>query len=128
MPILLKVHLATILFSFIGFVLRGIWRLQGSMLLETRFARVLPHVNDSVLFFSGLGMVVLTHQYPWQQPWLATKLLALLLYIFLGAKALRAGGSRATRAVYWVLALLVFAYIVLVARYHHPLPLVVAWT
>jgi uncharacterized membrane protein SirB2 len=49
-------------------------------------------------------------------PWLTAKFLALLLYILLGSVAIRHGRTRSARIVAWLLALVVFGYIVAVAR------------
>jgi uncharacterized membrane protein SirB2 len=54
--------------------------------------------------------------------WLTTKVIALLLYIGLGFVALRYGRSKAVRLSAWIIAQLVFTYIVLVAISHNPWP------
>ncbi|HSM98024.1 MAG TPA: SirB2 family protein [Gallionella sp.] len=49
-------------------------------------------------------------------------MLALLLYIALGFIALKYGRSRTVRISAWIMAQLVFVYIVLVAISHNPWP------
>ena len=53
--------------------------------------RVLPHINDSMLLFTGMLMMQIV---PWQpfgaSKWLGVKLLLVLTYIFVGAFCLRA--------------------------------------
>ena len=49
-------------------------------------------------------------------PWLTAKFLALLLYILLGSVAIRHGRTRRVRSVAWMMALVVFGYIVAVFR------------
>ena len=53
--------------------------------------RVLPHINDSMLLFTGMLMMQIV---PWQpfgaNKWLGVKLLLVLAYIFVGAFCLRA--------------------------------------
>jgi uncharacterized membrane protein SirB2 len=112
---LLKLHIATVLLSLAGFVARGVWMLRGSSLLRARWVRVTPHIIDTLLLASGIGLVFTLHLYPTQQPWLVAKLVALLVYIVLGTIALKRGRTRGVRAGAWVAALAVFFYILAVA-------------
>lgn len=112
-------HVSCVVLSFCGFALRGYWRVRQTQSLRRRWARVLPHVVDSGLFFSGLAMAVVYRWSPLEHPWLLAKLLALLAYIGLGALALRYGRPWQVGA-----ALLVFAYMVAVALTKSPLPLI----
>ena len=115
-------HLATAALSIGGFVLRGLWMLRRSPLLEARLTRILPHINDTLLFGAGLWLLFATAQYPHQQPWLAAKLVALVIYVLLGMVALRRGRSHAIHITAFVAALAVFGYIVAVAVLRTPLP------
>jgi uncharacterized membrane protein SirB2 len=56
------------------------------------------------------------------QSWLTAKVLALLLYILLGTVAIRHGRTRRVRIVAWILALVVFGYMVAVARTRFAFP------
>lgn len=103
---------------------RGVWMLAGSPLLHTRPVRILPHVIDTLLFVTAIGRMIQIHQYPGVTPWLTAKLIAVLVYIALGELALRRVRDRRIRATAWVAALFVFAYIVLIAIGHRPLPLI----
>ncbi len=115
------VHLSCVVISITGFTLRAALMLAGSSLLRRRWVRTLPHVVDSLLFFSGLGLAYLLHQYPVTSPWLTAKLAGLVLYVVFGAVALR--GSRLPRRLTaLVLAYLSFAYIVHTALTKNPLP------
>lgn len=112
-------HITCVVLSGCGFVLRSGWRLMAPRHLRRRWVRILPHIIDSTLFFSGLAMLWMYRWWPHHQPWLMAKLLALLVYIFLGALALRQG------RVWQILAAMgVFAYIVSVALTRNPWP----WT
>lgn len=104
------------------FLLRGIWMLAGSPLLQRRWVRVAPHLIDTLLLSSALVMVFWSAQYPFVQPWLTAKVLALTLYIILGAIALKRGKSRGARIQAFAAALAVFAYIVSVALSKQPIP------
>lgn len=104
------------------FLLRGIWMLAGSPLLQRRWVRVAPHLIDTLLLSSALVMVFWSAQYPFVQHWLTAKVLALTLYIILGAIALKRGKSRGARIQAFAAALAVFAYIVSVALSKQPIP------
>lgn len=109
------VHIASATLSASLFLLRGIWMLDASNMLQQRWVKVLPHIVDTFLLTSALIMVFWSKQYPFEQNWLSAKLLALLLYIVLGSIALKRGKNRKIRAAAFFAALFVLAYIVLVA-------------
>jgi len=114
--LLLKLtHVTCAVLSYAGFLLRGIWMIRDSRMLERRWVRVLPHVVDTVLLASAIALAVMLKQYPLAEPWLTAKLVALLLYIGLGMVALRRGATRRTRTAAWIAAQAVFLYIVAVA-------------
>ena len=108
-------HVGTVILTGGLFLLRYLWMLRGSPLLQKRWVRTLPHVNDTLLLISGLAMAQRLQQYPFTQPWLTAKLVALLAYIVLGSVALKRGRSRRQRALAGVLAIGCFGYIVVVA-------------
>jgi uncharacterized membrane protein SirB2 len=116
-PILKAAHVATVALSWLMFFVRGLWMLARSPLLERRWVRVAPHVNDTVLLAAGVWMAVLMRQYPGTHGWLTAKVVALFVYVGLGAVALRR-----RRLSAWIAAQLVFLYIVAVALTRDPLP------
>jgi uncharacterized membrane protein SirB2 len=120
--ILKTLHLTTIAVTFALFLLRGAWMMAGSARLQARWVRVVPHVNDTLLLASGIALAVLIQQYPLVHGWLTAKLFALIAYIVLGTVALKRGRTRSLRIAAWVAALLVFGYMVAVARAHDPFP------
>lgn len=117
-----SLHIALALLSLSGFILRGMWMLRGSALLQRRAARIMPHIVDTLLLLSGLFMLIRYHIYPTQQPWLAAKLSVLLVYIVLGSIALKRGASLRLRAIALALALFAFAYMLAAALTHRALP------
>jgi uncharacterized membrane protein SirB2 len=110
------VHIGAALISFLGFFGRSLWMIQGSPRLQERWVRVLPHVVDTVLLGSAIALAVRIHQYPGVHAWLTAKVAALLVYIVLGSIALKRGRTKSQRVAAWIGALLVFGYIVGVAR------------
>lgn len=108
-------HIASVVLSGTLFLVRGLWMLYSPAMLERRWVKTVPHVVDTVLLASAVTMVVWSAQYPFAQDWLTAKVVALVAYIMLGTIALRRGRSKAARTGAFILALLVFAYIVRVA-------------
>lgn len=85
-----------------------------------RALRVLPHVNDTLLLVSAIGMLMSINANPMQIPWLMSKLILLLAYIGVGAACLRsAAGSRRQRTLF-VTALALLGSIVAIALTKQP--------
>ena len=93
----------------------------GSGMLQRKFVRIAPHVIDTLLLVAAIVLTIMIGQYPFVNGWLTVKLLALFAYIGLGLVALRLGKTMAVRAVAFVAAILVFAFIVSVAMTHNPM-------
>ena len=115
------IHIGCAILSISGFTLRGILMLLDSPLLAARFARIAPHVVDTVLLASALWLAALLGQYPFVEGWLTAKVLALIAYIVLGTLALKRARSKPVRAAAFALALAAAAYIVSVALTRDPL-------
>ena len=113
-------HIACVVISGTGFFLRGVLMLRGSPLLEVRWIRVLPHINDTVLLAAALGLTVITGQYPFVDNWVTAKVFGVMAYIVFGALALREAATRRLRIAFWLAALAVFAWIASVALTRHP--------
>ncbi|MDN5939020.1 MAG: SirB2 family protein [Salinisphaera sp.] len=120
-PLLLGIHVSAVTLSLALFVLRGGWMLAGVNWRRWRAALVVPHVVDTVLLASAIGLAVLLRQYPLVDAWLTAKVAGLVAYIGLGMVALKHGRSQRVRAGAWLAALLVFGWIVSVAVTHNPL-------
>ena len=115
------VHVSCVILSGCGFVLRGVWMLADSPRLRQRWVRGFPHVVDTALLASAIALAIISSQYPLAQSWLTAKVIGLIAYIVCGAIALKRGKTKTVRAVFFVVALLIFAYIVLVALNRSPL-------
>ena len=116
------IHVSAVALSFSGFAARGVGVFSGASWVRHRLTRTLPHVIDTVLLASALGMLWVVHLVPWAVPWLRAKIAGLILYIALGALALRPARTGATTSaaarghqLAWTAALTVFGYIVSVA-------------
>ena len=104
------------------FLLRGFWMLTGSKRVSHVLTRVLPHVIDTALLVTGLVMAITIYGAFYTQKWLLGKLAAVVVYIVLGAIALRYGRTKTVRTVALLSALCVFAYVVFVAHTHSLVP------
>lgn len=116
------IHVGSVILSIGGFILRGILMLRDSPLLHARPVRIVPHVIDTILLLSAIGLALNIRQYPFVHGWLTAKVLALIAYIVAGAVALRYGRSKRVRALAWIAAIAIFAYIVAVARTRAAMP------
>ena len=115
-----SVHVGCAALSIAGFATRGALMLRGSALLETRLARIAPHVVDTLLLLSAVGLAWALGVAPFVHGWVTAKVVALLAYIVLGSLALRRGRTKSVRGAAFVAALAAAAYIVSVALTHDP--------
>ena len=115
------VHVSCVLLSGAGFVLRGLWMLRESPMLQRRWVKIAPHVLDTLLLGSAISMAVISAQYPLALDWLTAKLVGLLVYILCGTMALKRARTRRLQIVFFIAALTAFAYIVSVALTRDPL-------
>ena len=115
-----SVHVTTVTLSGLGFAVRFAGTAVGAGWVNSRLARTLPHVNDTLLLISAITLAVLLRANPLEHPWLLAKILALLVYIGLGMIALKASRPRSVRLGSGIAALIVFGYIVSVAVSRQP--------
>ena len=108
-------HITFAVLSGSFFLLRGLWMLLDSPILQRRWVKVVPHVVDTLLLASALVLVYWSGQYPFVQSWLTAKVLALVAYIVLGTIALKRGKTKGVRTFALLAALATFAYMVAVA-------------
>lgn len=116
-------HLACVVLSITGFCLRGLLAWKKSALMDRRWMRILPHINDTILLVAALILTVLIGHYPFVDAWLTAKVFGLIAYIILGSLALRPGRSPRVRVAAGFAAVSVFSWIVSVAMTKHPLGL-----
>lgn len=126
-PEIKAAHVTAVCLSLGLFVLRAGWMLADSPQLQRRWVRIVPHIVDSVLLGSAIVLVLIINQYPFVQPWLTAKVLALVVYVVLGSVGLKYGHTRGGRALACAVAVLVFGYIVTVAVAHSPWGPVALW-
>lgn len=108
-------HVTFAVLSLLGFSLRGYWMVIESALLQSKAAKILPHINDTLLLTSAIALVVMTRQYPIVVGWVTLKILLLVLYIVFGTFALKRGRTKAQRIRFLVASVVVVFGIFLVA-------------
>lgn len=114
-------HQSTVAISICGFFARGLGGLLGAPWVRSRAARAWPHVIDTVLLLSALGLLWQLRPELSQAPWLAAKLSGLLVYIGLGIVALKPGRPIGLRVAAFVGALLTVSWMISVALSKHSL-------
>ncbi len=117
------VHVSCVVISAAGFFLRGLLMLRKSPLLDTRWLRIAPHINDTVLLAAAILLTMRVQQYPFFDTWLTAKVLGLCAYIVLGTYALSRRyryHPRKYRLAAWISALAVLVWIGSVAFSRHP--------
>ncbi len=113
-------HVILVCCSGALFAARGLVAIAGRPWASHPALRWLSYTIDTCLLTAALMLVTILHQYPFVQPWLTTKVLLLVVYIVLGAYALRRARTQVARVVAYVAALLVFLFIASVAWRHDP--------
>lgn len=117
---ILWIHIGCVIASGSLFFTRGCMMLAGLPAANHIALRRISVVIDSLLLAAAIALTTIIHQYPFVQAWLTVKVVLLVVYIALGVFALRRGRTRALRATYFAAAMIVFLFIVTVARAHNP--------
>lgn len=103
-----NLHIMLALVSVVLFTYRWLRSFCASAGMQSKFLKVLPHLNDTLLLLTG---VVLIKMNVVEQSWLIAKLIALVVYIGLGVLAIKCQ-HRGQKVLAGIAALLVFGYIV----------------
>lgn len=110
---MLYAHIASAFLSLALFLLRGVMQLQGKNWRAIKLLKILPHISDSVLLFSGVTILILVeYGFP---IWLIAKFILLILYIvfakfFLSKKASKPNKFYFYAALFSFLAVFGIAY------------------
>lgn len=116
-------HISFVVLSYLMFVIRGALAVRGSY-QPARWSNRLIHGVDVLLLVCGVSLAVLLQINPLTHPWLMTKLVLLVLYVVLAASLVRRGRTQMHRLLGYVLAQLIFLYIIWVAVSKNPLPFI----
>ena len=118
---ILWTHVGCVIASGSLFFMRGCMMLAGLPAANHVALRRISVVIDSLLLAAAIALTTIIHQYPFVQAWLTVKVILLVVYIVLGVFALRRGRTRAIRAGVFAATMIVFLFIVTVARTHAPI-------
>ncbi len=78
--------------------------------------KAMPHLNDTMLLFTGLWLMKITHFSPFNASWLGMKILLLLVYIVLGMIMMRSRPRSLKFYIVYVLSMSCVATIVFLAK------------
>lgn len=117
---MLAIHIIFVLSSFISFTGRVVLSELKSELLTRKVFKIAPHVIDTALLLSGIGLVV---SGSWiasgNYGWIVTKFTVLVVYIALGVLTMRCSGTQ--RWLAFAAAVACYGYIFSVAITKHGL-------
>lgn len=82
-------HMLFIALSVTFLAVRFLLSLKSPALLQNKFLKIAPHVVDTFLLLTAIGLMLTIQQYPFQTPWLTDKLFGLFAYIGLAVMALK---------------------------------------
>jgi len=82
-------HLMMVVLSVSFLLVRFAMSLKPAAVLQTKFFKIAPHVIDTLLLLSAVMLMLTLQQYPFVNPWLTEKFLAVLAYIALGVMAFK---------------------------------------
>ena len=123
-PQIRAVHIWAVVASGALFALRGgAFNLLGAAWPKSLPVRILSWAIDTTLLTAALMLMTVVAQYPFVDHWLTVKVTLLVVYIGLGTFAFSPSRPARVRIGFWIAALVVFGFIVTVARAHHPLGL-----
>ncbi|AUX72559.1 SirB2 family protein [Erwinia pyrifoliae] len=116
--------LLTVAITLLMFVLRCYWLQTPATLLQKRWERIVPHLNDTLLPIAGGLLVMMTHFYPFsvQGNWLTEKPFGVIICLVLSFIAL--GGRPRAQKVRWrafIVALVALLAVIRLATTKMPL-------
>ncbi|RLK51668.1 putative membrane protein SirB2 [Alkalispirillum mobile] len=117
-------HMLMAIISITLFVLRGLMLPIAPGVLANKAVRIIPHIFDTVLLLTALGLLAVLSLNPFAQGWVMAKIIGLVVYIVLGTIALKRGRTAMSKGLAFFAAVLTFAYIYAVALTRTPLPFV----
>ncbi|UTF60483.1 SirB2 family protein [Gilvimarinus sp. DA14] len=104
-------HLLLVVLSIGLFFVRFLAREAGAGFIRAKFFKIAPHIIDTCLLASGIGLILVVGYPLWPINWLTVKLLLVVAYILSGVVAIKAS-AKSTRwvaaalAIVWILGIL----------------------
>ncbi|NLJ93406.1 MAG: SirB2 family protein [Aeromonadales bacterium] len=105
-------HMMFALISIVLFMLRAWIAVPSPARIKSKVLKVLPHIIDTLLLILGVWLAVMMKYNPMgNSPWLAAKIIGLVLYIIVGTIAIKRGKTARQRLIATLAAIVIFAYI-----------------
>ena len=121
-------HVAMVACSGSLFLLRGLLvQLGRPRIAMAAPVRYLSYTIDTTLLTAALMLLTILPHAMFANGWLTVKLVLVVAYVVLGVYALRRGRTPRARRIAYVAAVLLFAFIITIARAHHPLGIFHRW-
>ena len=83
-------HVTFVAISVLLFVLRFVWRERQMAVAQQKWVKIVPHIVDTLLLLTIVGMLWHWQAWPWSSMWLMGKTVGLLGYIGLGVLTMKA--------------------------------------
>jgi len=99
--------------TIILFTYRFALTLMNSNKLDKKWLKISPHIVDTFLLLLGVGMAVKLAINPFEQLWLAEKIIGIVFYIFTGYYTLKLARNRMMQVIGYLGAM---GWIMLVVR------------
>jgi len=106
-------HLLFVVLTISSFVVRILLAEFKPAILQGKLFKIAPHVIDTVLLLSGVGLAVSGGWFSGDFAWIINKVVLLVAYVALGVVAMRSTGMK--RWIAFVGAVAAFAVIGMVA-------------
>ena len=127
-PQINAVHILCVLLSGGLFALRGTLALAGRHgIAQWTPVRWLSYGIDTTLLTAALMLLTMLPGALFANGWLTVKLVLLVVYVVLAMLALKRVHTPSARRIFYVAALATYAYMLGVARMHHPLGWLHGW-
>ena len=122
------VHVAAVFASGGLFLLRGLLLQAGQQRVAMAApVRWLSYGIDTTLLTAALMLLTILPHAIYANGWLTAKLVLLVVYVGLGTFALKRARTPRGRLTCYVAALVVFGFMLTIARAHHPLGALLQW-
>lgn len=115
-------HLMFVAISLLFFASRAVASLLGAQWLQKKWAKVSPHIIDTLLLGTGVALTMAVQQYPLVHHWLTVKIALLVAYIVFGILGMKAT-VKPKKIMFFGLSFISVIMLLSVARTHNPLGL-----
>lgn len=108
-------HLTMVAITILLFLIRAVMLLAWPKGLQKKLFKILPHVVDTLLILSAVGLLVAMQMNPLHVGWVLAKIVGLLLYIAFAVYAFKKANSLGEKILGLALAGTALIYIAKVA-------------